>query len=67
MCNNISGGIMKKFAKHIIIHSDVIIKAENKKEADKIFEEIQLLRDTRQVSFENPEINVEKEWIDWTD
>lgn len=58
---------MKKFVRHIAIHTDIVIKAKNITAAQKILEETQLTTDTKKISFENSDIRMEDMWIEYND
>lgn len=58
---------MKKFVRHIVIHTDVVIRAKDITEAQKIFEETQLVKDTKKLSFENSDIRMEDIWTEYND
>lgn len=56
---------MSRYTKHIVIHTDVIIEAENKEEAQKMFEEVPLLTDSNEnIEFDGIEIDELTGWME---
>ena len=54
---------MKEFYKHIIIHADVIVKTETKKEAQEIYEAAELLPSRKDIRFSG--VVVDEETTNW--